>query len=57
MINKVSKLVADQFPDFYKEEGPLFLAFMEAYYAYLEENNNLQVGHFNPLHFVRCRCK
>jgi len=41
MINKVSKLVADQFPDFYKEEGPLFLAFMEAYYAYLEENNKL----------------
>jgi hypothetical protein len=41
MINKVSKLVADQFPDFYKEEGPKFLAFMEAYYSYLEENGKL----------------
>ena len=41
MINKISKLVADQFPDFYKEEGPKFLAFMEAYYSYLEENGKL----------------
>ena len=44
MINKISKLVADQFPDFYKEEGPLFLAFMEAYYAYLEEKGSRPAG-------------
>ena len=38
---KLSKLVRNQFPDFYKEEGENFLAFMEAYYAYLEENGKM----------------
>lgn len=42
--NKLSKLVKDQFPDFYKEEGANFLAFMEAYYAWMEENGNLTDG-------------
>lgn len=38
---KISKLVKDQFPDFYKEEGEKFLAFIEAYYEYLEQNDKM----------------
>ena len=38
---KLSALVQSQFPDFYKEEGEKFLAFMEAYYEYLEQNGKL----------------
>ena len=38
---KLSKLVQNQFPDFYKEEGQNFLAFIEAYYEYLEQNGKL----------------
>ena len=33
---KLSSLVENQFPAFYKEEGPKFLAFIKAYYQYLE---------------------
>jgi len=40
-IDKISSLVQNQFPDFYKEEGPKFLAFIEAYYAYLEEQGKM----------------
>ena len=39
--SKLSKLVQNQFPDFYKEEGKNFLAFIEAYYEYLEQNGKL----------------
>ena len=38
---KLSSLVKNQFPDFYKEEGQNFLAFIEAYYEYLEQNGKL----------------
>lgn len=38
---KLSSLVKNQFPDFYKEEGENFLAFIEAYYEYLEQNGKL----------------
>ena len=38
---KLSKLVQNQFPDFYKEDGKNFLAFVEAYYEYLEQNGKL----------------
>jgi len=40
-IDKISSLVKNQFPDFYKEEGPKFLAFVEAYYEYLEESGKM----------------
>src|SRR5210317_792085 len=40
-IDKISSLVKNQFPDFYVEEGPQFLAFIEAYYAYLEESGKM----------------
>ena len=32
----ISQLIANQFPDFYKEEGELFIAFVKAYYEWLE---------------------
>jgi hypothetical protein len=38
---KISTLVKNQFPDFYKEDGEKFLAFMEAYYEYMEQNGKL----------------
>jgi hypothetical protein len=40
-IAKVSALVQNQFPDFYKEDGANFLAFIEAYYEYLEQNGKM----------------
>lgn len=39
--SKLSALVKNQFPDFYKEDGKNFLAFVEAYYEYLEQNGKL----------------
>lgn len=41
VTNKISALVKDQFPDFYKEEGENFLAFIQAYYEYLEQNGKM----------------
>jgi hypothetical protein len=35
--DKISIFVKDQFPQFYKEDGPIFEAFVEAYYEYLEQ--------------------
>jgi hypothetical protein len=36
ITNTVSIFVQNQFPDFYKNEGPKFIAFLEAYYEWLE---------------------
>lgn len=36
----ISGLIRDQFPEFYKEEGELFITFVKAYYEWLE--NSLQ---------------
>ena len=41
VTDKISSLVKDQFPDFYKEEGENFLAFIQAYYEYLEQNGKM----------------
>lgn len=38
---KISQLVKDQFPSFYKDEGPKFLNFVQAYYEYMEQNGKL----------------
>lgn len=37
MIEYISHLVANQFPDLYREEGPQFVAFLRAYYEFLEQ--------------------
>lgn len=36
----VSTLVENQFPSFYKDEGPNFIAFVEEYFKYLESEGN-----------------
>lgn len=42
----ISNLVENQFPEFYREEGPVFVAFVKKYYEWMEE-----VG--NPLYYSR----
>ena len=32
----ISQLIKNQFPEFYKSEGELFLAFVQAYYEWME---------------------
>jgi sporulation protein YlmC with PRC-barrel domain len=39
----ISPLIASQFPAFYKQEGPNFIAFVQAYYEWMEEKG--QVTH------------
>lgn len=36
----ISPLIQHQFPSFYAEEGPTFIAFVKAYYEWLEQANN-----------------
>ncbi len=38
----ISQYVEDMFPSFYKEEGPLFIQFVKAYYEWLEQEGNVQ---------------
>jgi len=37
-VDHISNLVENQFPSFYKEEGPKFIAFVKAYYEWLEQS-------------------
>jgi hypothetical protein len=39
--SKISPLLVSQFPSFYQEEGPNFIAFIIAYYEWLEQNFQL----------------
>ena len=36
----ISPFIAQQFPAFYREAGPNFVAFVKAYYEWLEQSNN-----------------
>jgi hypothetical protein len=36
----ISPFIAQQFPAFYKDQGPNFIAFVKAYYEWLEQSNN-----------------
>jgi hypothetical protein len=38
---KISPLIQSMFPSFYQEEGDNFIAFVKAYYEWLEENHQL----------------
>ncbi len=55
----ISPLVESQFPDFIREQGPLFLLFVEEYYKWLEDNSNLYASYDdalvdgNPLYHAR----
>ena len=37
----ISPFIASQFPSIYKEEGPLFIAFVKAYFEWLESENQV----------------
>jgi hypothetical protein len=37
----ISPLIAYQFPAFYREEGPNFVAFVQAYYEWMEQNGQV----------------
>lgn len=39
--DKVSSLIETQFPAFYRDEGEKFVAFVKAYYEWLEESDNI----------------
>ena len=39
--DKISLFVQEQFPAFYDEEGPVFQAFLKAYYEYLEQSDEI----------------
>ena len=36
----ISNLIAQQFPAIYRDEGPVFVAFVTEYYKWLEEEGN-----------------
>lgn len=38
---KISKLIKSQFPEFYHDEGERFMAFVEAYYEYMEQTGKM----------------
>lgn len=42
----ISNLISNQFPAFYREQGPVFIAFVKAYYEWLESPSN-------PLYYAR----
>jgi hypothetical protein len=42
--NKVSLLINRQVPEFIREEYPLFITFLEAYYEYLETKQGTQIN-------------
>lgn len=37
----ISNFVDSQFPEIYRDEGPVFIAFVKKYYEWLEENKNV----------------
>jgi hypothetical protein len=37
----ISPLIASQFPSFYRDEGPNFIAFVKAYYEWMEQTNGI----------------
>ena len=42
--DQIALFVKDQFPAFYDEEGPIFKAFLNAYYEYLEQSDTFTTG-------------
>lgn len=47
----ISNFIADQFPQFYREEGPQFITFMEAYFEWMEQEGNPIGGSRNILQY------
>lgn len=44
----ISNFIDQQFPAFYRDQGPNFIAFVRAYYEYMEQSNNT-IGHARSL--------
>jgi len=44
IVTNISSLIQSQFPDIYKEEGEQLIAFLEAYYEFLESNPDYSVN-------------
>ena len=40
MLKKISSQIESQFPSFIREEGPNFVAFLKAYFEYMEQAGN-----------------
>ena len=40
---KISSLIASQFPSFYDSEGPKFEAFLQAYYEWMESQGQAKL--------------
>ena len=38
--NKISTVVSSQLPEFVRADHPVFVAFLQAYYEYLEQSNS-----------------
>ena len=47
----ISPLIESQFPAFYQEEGPKFIAFVKTYYEWLEQSNNVLYQSRNLLEY------
>lgn len=45
----ISPLIESQFPAFYKEQGPLFILFVEEYYKWLEESSSTYANYSDAL--------
>ena len=41
MVTHISNVIKHQFPDFYREQGDNFVAFVEAYYEWMEQSGNV----------------
>jgi len=39
-VKNISSLIAGQFPDFYREEGPIFVEFVKEYYSWMEQKTS-----------------
>lgn len=44
IVSNISTLIESQFPDIYKEEGQQLVAFLEAYYEFLESNPGYSIN-------------
>ena len=40
--NKISAIVSSQLPEFVRNENPIFVSFIEAYYKFVEQDKNSQ---------------
>ncbi|WP_292486275.1 hypothetical protein, partial [Methanohalobium sp.] len=49
--NKISTLIETQFPEFFFEDGPVFVDFIKAYYEWLEQEKNVIDATQNVLNY------